>query len=40
MLAGDQSETQEYIREAKSVSEKMKDPEARKMLLADLETIK
>ena len=40
MLAVDQPKMQEYIHEAKAISEKMKDPEARKMLLTDLETIK
>ena len=39
-LAGDQTQTSEYLREAQRVTETITDPDTKQMLLADLETIK
>lgn len=40
ILGGELDTAKDNIQKAKAVSETMKDPESRKMLLADLETIK
>jgi hypothetical protein len=39
-VAGDQTQTSEYLREAQRVTETITDPDTKQMLLADLETIK
>jgi len=38
-VAGNAKKAQEYVREARRVAETMPDPEAKKQLLSDLETI-
>ncbi len=40
LLAGELDIANDNIQKARAVSEKMKDPDSKKMLLADLETIK
>jgi hypothetical protein len=40
LVAGNRAKMEEYLAAARRVSESMVDPEAKQMLLADLETIR